>query len=240
MDYTTLLFVGLILLFASTTQGLSGFGFQLISVPLLVLVIGIKDAVVLAALCGYVVNIYLIIALRQHLKFFTLKRLILGALFGVPLGAYFLAKANSLLLEHILGIVIFLFVFFSFVKIIKPTGISDNWGYLFGLISGLLGGAFNTNGPPVVIYFYLQGIEKERLKASIAGYFLFTLSLIVISHFVAGIGSKHVYVMFLEAFPIVLLGAFLGNKLFKRIPTELYNKVILFLLGLISISLILR
>ncbi len=240
MDLIQILLVVLILLIASATQGLSGFAFQLISVPLLAMVIGIKEAIVLAALFGFTVNIYLIIVLKKHLKFFRLKKLIWGALFGVPLGAYFLAKANTILLEHLLGLIIFLFVFFSLIKIIKPININDAWGYLFGFISGLLGGAFNTNGPPVVIYFYLKGINKEDLKASIAGYFLFTLSLIIISHFVANVTPAKTYLLYLEFFPVVIIGAFIGQKLFGKIPTETYNKIILVLLGFISISLLLK
>ncbi len=240
MDFTQILLIVLILLTASTTQGLSGFAFQLISVPLLAMVIGIKSAVVLAALFGYTVNIYLLIVLKEHLKFFRLKKLFFGALIGVPIGAYFLAQANELLLEHLLGAIIFIFVFFSLIKIIKPIGISEYWGYAFGFISGLLGGAFNTNGPPVIIYFYLQGIEKESLKASIAGYFLFTLTLIIISHFIAGIVPLKTYLMYFEFFPVVILGAFIGQRLFGKVPSETYNKIILVLLGLVSISLILR
>ncbi len=240
MDLTQIILIILILFVASATQGLSGFAFQLISVPLLAMVIGIKNSVALAALFGFTVNIYLIIKLKEHLKFFDLRNLLFGAFIGVPIGAYFLAKANEQLLEHILGIIIFLFVFLSLIKIIKPVGISKYWGYVFGFISGLFGGAFNTNGPPVVIYFLLQGIEKESLKASIAGYFLFTLSLIIISHFVAGVVPLKTYLIYFEFFPVVLLGAYVGHKLFGKVPTEVYNKIILIILGFISISLMLR
>ncbi len=240
MDLVQILLMILILLLASTTQGLSGFAFQLISVPLLSMLIGIKSAVVLAALFGFTVNVYLIIVLKKHLKFFKLKRLIFGALTGVPIGAYFLAKANEQLLEHILGLIILLFVLSSLAKIIKPIGISGYWGYFFGFISGLLGGAFNTNGPPVVIYFLLQGIQKEELKASIAGYFLFTLTLIIISHFVAGIVPWRTYLVYFEFFPVVILGAFFGQKLFGKVQTETYNKIVLVILGVVSVSLLLR
>ncbi|RMD51228.1 MAG: sulfite exporter TauE/SafE family protein [Ignavibacteria bacterium] len=230
----------LILFLASFVQGLSGFGFQLVALPLLSIFINIKEAIPLAALCGYMVNIYLIISLRQHIKIFTLKRLIAGAVVGIPIGAYFLASADPVLVEHILGVFIVGFVALNYFKIIKQINLNVNWGYLFGLVSGLLGGAFNTNGPPIIIYFYLQGMNKEELKASITGYFIFTSTLIVLSHLISGVATIDTYITFVKTIPFVLLGIVSGNYIFKRINTGVYNFVILIILFLLGISLLFR
>ncbi len=230
----------LIIFLAAFLQGLSGFGFQLVAIPLLSLFINIKEAIPLAALCGYLVNIYLIISLRQHIKIFSLRRLIVGATIGIPIGAYFLASADPIIVERFLGVFIIFFVLLNHFKIIKQVGLNVNWGYVFGLISGILGGAFNTNGPPIIVYFYLQGMKKEELKASITGYFIFTSSLIVLSHLISGVATVNTYITFAKFIPVVLIGIIAGNAVFKRIDSSVYNFVILIILLLLGISLLFR
>jgi len=232
--------IGLIIFFASFAQGFAGFGFALVSIPLLSMIIDIKHAIPLGALCGLVINIYLLIELKDHVKFFNFKNLLFGSLVGIPIGAYFLAKANPDLLKTILGILILLFVFFSITQKIRATGLNDRWGYFFGLLSGLFGGALNTNGPPVLVYFYLQGWDKVKQKASITGFFIITSVIIVSMHITTGVTTEGVFKDFLIYLPFVIIGQIIGNRLFNKIPSLLFQKVILYSLLLISIITIFR
>jgi len=149
-------------------------------------------------------------------------------------------KRNGYAIECILGIFIVSFALLTYFKVIKNIGLNVNWGYIFGLFSGLLGGAFNTNGPPIIVYFYLQGLNKEELKASITGYFIFTSSLIVLSHLVSGLATTETYISFLKFIPIVLIGIVTGNMVFKRINSGMFNFIILIILFVLGVSLLFR
>ena len=238
MDYTFIV-IGLIFLFASFTQGFSGFGFQLLSIPLLLFFFDIKHAVPLGALLGLVVNIYLIIQLRESIKFNEIKSLIIGAVVGIPFGVWFLLTADSSVIKFFLGIILFIFVILSLTNFINPTGINRNWGYLFGLFSGMLGGALNTNGPPVLIYFYLKGWDKIKIKASITGLFIFSSILIVSQHAIIGLTTSAIFLDAIKFLPFVLVGQVTGSIIFKKVSSHFYNKFILFALFVISIFLIL-
>lgn len=235
---TTFILIGFIILFASFTQGFNGFGFQLVSLSLLSVLIDLKHAIPLCALFGFVINIYLIFHLKEHIKFFELKKLITGSIIGIPIGVFFLAEAEPGLIKLILGIVLIIFVLMSLTNIVKSSGINVRWGYVFGLFSGLLGGAFNTNGPPVLIYFYLQGWDKIKLKASITGFFLVSTILIISSHAVLGLTTKAVLSDFLKFLPFVLAGQFMGVIMFGKIYSELYRKIILYFLLVIAVFMI--
>lgn len=225
---------------AAFIQGFSGFGFALFSLPILSLLIGIKTAVPLIAVCGLTNNLFLIMDLKQHVKFFELKRLIAGAAVGIPIGALFLSKANPEVLKVILGVFIIVFVILNLFQIIKPKGLNKNYGYLFGWLSGLFGGAFNTNGPPVLIYFYLQGWDKLKQKASITGFFVVTSVIIVITHSLTGVLNSHVLHFYYYSVLGVILGSYIGVKLFNKVSTKVFNKVLLYGLLVISFFLILR
>ncbi len=223
---------------ASFTQGFSGFGFQLVALSLLSFLIDLKSAIPLCALFGLVINIYLIITLRGHIKIWELKRLITGSIIGIPLGVYFLSEADPGLIKLVLGIVLIIFVGISTTNTIKANGISTKWGYLFGLASGILGGAFNTNGPPVLIYFHLQGWDKFKLKAAITGFFIFSTVMIVASHFISGLTDFNVLTNFLYFLPAVFVGQVLGKIMFNRISSELYHKFILAFLFVVACIMI--
>ena len=239
MDTTEILVI-LTVTAAAFIQGFSGFGFALFSLPILSLLIGIKTAVPLIAICGLTNNIFLAIDLKQHIKFFELKNLIIGSAIGIPIGALFLAKTNPGISKTVLGIFILLFVTMSLFKVIKQHEINKKYGYLFGLLSGLLGGAFNTNGPPVLIYFYLQGWDKYKQKASITGFFIITSVIIVITHSITGVLNGTVLQYYIYSVAGVLLGSFIGVKLFNKVLTSVFNKVLLYGLLVISIFLIFR
>ena len=191
---TEFLLIGLILFFAAFTQGMSGFGFAMVSLSLLSFFMDINSAVPLAALSGFVVNIFLLYKLKHHIVFDEVKNLVIGAVIGIPIGAYILTITSPGVLKIILGSVIILFVLLSVTKIIKQVGLKEKWGYLFGLFSGLLGGSLNTNGPPVLIYFYLHGFDKFKQKASITGFFIFTSAMVVAVHAVSGVTTKEIFI----------------------------------------------
>ncbi len=233
-----IILIGLIIFLAAFNQGLTGFGFALTSIPLLTLVVGVKEAVPLAALCGLVVNIYLTYRLKAHIDFSEIKLLILGSVMGIPLGVFILSTFDEQLILKILAGVILLFVLLNTTQFIKPFNIANKWGVVFGFISGILGGAFNTNGPPILIYFYLKDWDKFKQKASITGFFIVASILIVTSHAVSGFTTGRVLRHALFASPFLFAGIFLGSSLFPKVSSKLYRKIILIFLTTMSLILI--
>jgi hypothetical protein len=80
-----------------------------------------------------------------------------------------------------------LFSIYSFVMPELPLMQEGRSTWFFGTISGLLTGAFNTGGPPVVIYGTLRRWQPEVGPLQL--YFLFTSILALIGHGLAGLGA---------------------------------------------------
>ena len=72
----------LIFLLGSFTQGLTGFGFALVSIPLLVLFMDIQIAVPLCMLSGLVITAFLSLQLKDHLDWRKILPLLFGCLPG--------------------------------------------------------------------------------------------------------------------------------------------------------------
>ncbi len=237
MQLNYLYIVG-ILLFSSFVQSFSGFGFALLTIPVLSLIIDFPHAVALTALWGLVINLLLLKDLWKHINFKNLKYLYIGSIIGIPIGIIFLLFFEPKLLKLILAIVIILFIVFSLKKNEDVPKLNNWLSVAAGFFSGFLGGALSTNGPPIIIYLHYFSKTKEQFKASITGFFIVSSIIIVSSHLISGISDAFVFKNFFYFSPIVLIGYFLGKNVYKKVNHQFFDKTILFLLLLISILLL--
>jgi uncharacterized membrane protein YfcA len=115
---------------------------------------------------------------------------------------------------------------------------NQHWAYLFGFVAGILGGAYNTNGPPVVVYGTLRRWPPVHFRATLQGYFLPTGFLILAGHALGGLWTRQVWQMYIFALPLIFVAIFFGGKVNKRIRPERFSQllyIILIILGLLLI-----
>jgi uncharacterized membrane protein YfcA len=87
---------------------------------------------------------------------------------GIPVGLLMLARVP----EDLVRIVLACYALYSLVGPRLPVVSAKPWAYGLGFVAGILGGAYNTNGPPVVLYGALQRWPSNRFRATLQGYFL--------------------------------------------------------------------
>lgn len=137
------------------------------------------------------------------------------------------AGLDSHLLRRVLGgvlIAVSIYFFFLSGKIrIKPT-IPVQVG--MGTISGLMGGFFAMQGPPAVIYF-LSCTEKKEEYISLCSFY-FVIGNIFMTFYRAGSGfvTATVGKAWLVAVPAVLLGLWVGGKIYDRMPIAVIRKCV--------------
>ena len=95
---------------AAATQQLSGFGYALMAVPLLTLVLGPKDAVALSSLSGLAGTGLMAWRLRRRVDRPVVGRLLLGAVVGMPIGIVVLRRAAPEPLQIAVSVVVLLAV----------------------------------------------------------------------------------------------------------------------------------
>jgi uncharacterized membrane protein YfcA len=234
----TYISVALVVLIASFLQGLVGFGFAMISVPVLTLVLGVKTAIALTVLCGMIIAFYMYYSLRLDFKFSNIRDLVIGALVGIPIGAIFLREADPKIIKTFLAVNLLAFSALSLLGKIKIHNLHDRWAYLFGMAAGICGGAVSINGPPVLIYGYIKNWDKKKFKASISAYFFVSAGVIAISHATLAITTYSIVLYFLGALPFLLVGSISGHRLFKKIRTDIFRRIIILLLIILAVILL--
>ena len=84
---------------------------------------------------------------------------------GIPLGVLMLKRVDETVVLTILGVVIVGYAVYGLLKLKLPRLDGAFWPYLVGFLSGVLGGAYNTSGPPVVIYGNCRGGRQASFLA---------------------------------------------------------------------------
>ena len=208
--------------------------------PLLLLIIDIKVAAPIVAVMSMTIALFIIIRDRQSIAIKEAWRMILFAVLGVPIGLFFLSGEYKDLICIVLGAIV---VLFSLFKLLSPNLLTlknDKYAPIYCLLSGILGGAYNVNGPPVVIYATMRKWEAKKLRAMLQAIFLPLNITIIIGHTIAGnFNSASLGMLAYGVIPIVA-GMGLGSLLNNRINGEKFIKVIYVLLIAIGIYLIAR
>ena len=228
----------LIFFSAGFLQGVSGFGSALLAMPLLVLVIDVREAVTLSLLNGLLINLFMSFQLQRHLDWRKILPLISGCVPGIYVGVNILKNVEASYIKLGLGALIISYALYCLLGRLQPRGISQNWGYLAGFATGTIGSAFSAGGPPSIIYTTLTGWKKDEIKATLAALFFFTTVLAVAAHYFSGLTTMPVMRLYgVTALP-VLAGVFLGVQYSKRIATKTYLIIIYYLLIALGAMLI--
>ncbi len=231
-----LILIILIVLLASIIRSAFGFGDALIAMPLLAFFISIKTAAPLVAMIGLTISI--IILAKNWKKAYTkgLWVLILFCFLGVPIGVFALKYLDERIVKLILSIII---ITFSAYNLFKPKLLllkNNNLIWVFGILSGFLGGAYNTNGPPVIIYGRMKGWEPVNFRAILQTVFLPTNIMIIATQGLGGFWSRDVLSYYLMSLPVIIFGTMAGSFIFKRIDSQKYIfgiDLLLILVGLL-------
>ena len=117
---------------------------------------------------------------------------------------------------------IWLCFFSDKVRIRKTT---RNAG-IAGIISGICGGLFSVNGPPMVLYFISVIEDKKTYLATLQAYFLVNNLYLFVIRSVSGIMPEGTLVSALWGLGGLMIGTFIGGKIFSKIDGKKLKQLV--------------
>jgi hypothetical protein len=230
-----------VLFVAAFVRSALGFGDAVLAMPLLAVALGLRTATPLVAFVGPTISLLILARDWKRVEFRTAGRLIVATLLGIPFGVYGLARLPETPLQIALASVIFLYGTFGLARPgVRLKSERPRFPWVVGWVAGVLGGATNTNGPPVVAYGMLRGWPPESFRATLQGYFLPTGLAILAGHGLAGLWTATVLRSYLVSLPAIVLGVMLGGLLHKRLTYALFSKLVYASLALMGAGMLLR
>ena len=225
-----LLALALIVLGAAFVRGLTGFGFAILAVPLLGLVIPPTDAVLLAIVLQTLIGPFGVAKSIDHIDRPVVAKVAVFAMMGTPLGLLALANTPHDLARLIIAaIAVGCFGTFLIKRAPQPSKALSHISAT-GFAAGLLNGFAAMPGPPVILYFVRSGVSPMTARGSMILVFFAAGIAGTTTAAARGLLTGHILVMSLAAFPLMLLGNQLGSRFFGTVEERVWRGLVVALL----------
>lgn len=233
--------LALILMVSGFTMTFAGFGFALISVPLLALLLPVKEAVALQFPYCALLFFYQAWRYRRSFRWQRLSPLFWGAALGMGLGVFLLYQLPALILKRALALFIVSVVIFNALpagkRFVARHAGNPWWGGFCGLLSGSFFGAYTIGGPPAAVYIMSITASPREAKSLLASFFSLQFVLLALVYGAAGMFTWPLLKTTLIFSPAAAAGAAVGFWAFARASNRLYLRVVAGLLLLAALLL---
>jgi len=240
MDGMTLVLFLSATFFGGLTSGLTGFAAGLVVSGVWLHILTPLQTAVLIAAFGMVNQGFGIWKVRHALVWRRILPFVLGGAVGVPLGAYLVTYLNPAHLRTGVGVLLIVYATYnlarpSFTPVKSNAAVDTGIGVLNGLLGGLtgLGGVIST------IWVQLGGGPKDAQRAVFQPVLFLTMTMTTLTFATSGhLFNADILKLFLMGLPALLLGLWVGVKLYGRLDDAAFRKAILILLLISGLSLV--
>lgn len=228
-------------LFAATAKGVTGLGFSTTCLPILALLVGLKDALPLVIIPSIFSNV---VVMRQAGRFGeTLRRfwpMLLALVPGLALGLWTLAYIDGRLAGAILGIMMLAWCVFSFAK--PELSIAAHWerplAPFSGFITGTINGITGSQVMPMVPFMMMLRLERNLFIQAVNCSFTLSSLVMMLGLGKLGLFSREDVLISAIGVCFVTLGLSYGAVIRRRLSETLFRHAILVLLALMGLALI--
>ena len=215
-------------------QGATGFGSGLLINAFWLHIMEPTHAIPLNVVTSLFISGVPIYKLRKKLDFSKLKQFAICGVVGIPIGMYLLVISDPSKLKFSIGILLVIYA----VLMLKISSFSINVNNksinnLVGFISGVIGGLTALLGIIPVAWFSVQRLPKNTKRGTYEPFIFITSIAAIISFAFAGLYKIEMIFDLLKIIPALLVGSWLGIKIYNKINDNLFRKVVL---GLILLS----
>lgn len=220
---------------AAIVRGFSGFGFSLLSITAISLLLPPKEIVPSIFLLEVAASINMIPGIWREIDWRSIRWLLLGYAVALPAGTYALARFP----EPPMQLAMSVFVLATAVMMLRGFRLAKTPGAtattITGAASGIFNGAFGIGGPPVVLFYFSTPAAAAVSRASVIAFFLSTdvLGLGMLSY--EGLVTHQSFAQFLAWLPALLVGVWVGAHGFRRIDQALFRRMVLVILMALAI-----
>jgi len=233
-----------IIAIAGLAHGTLGFGFPIVSTPLVALLVDVKTAVLVTVLPNIVVNMISILRggnWRASIGKYWL--LAVWVVVGTLLGSRLLLTVRHEPLQVLLAVMIIVFLLqrryghfdWSWVKNRRRLA-----AFVFGVTAGILSGAVNVALPPLVIYLMTQELSPIALTQTLNFCFITGKMVQAFALGVSDAPSRQLLCASLPFVPLAALTVYAGMRVQSRIGAESYVGLLRIALGAIAAALVLQ
>ena len=216
----------------------AGFGTSTILLPITLIFVDFKTALVLVAISHISGSLGATAFFRHGLD----KRLIL--LFGLPsiiltiLGAYLVTYVPQNVLQLILGLSLLIFSIYFLLKPDFKVAVSKKNTIFGGSLSGFLQGLLGIGGPLRGAFLISYNLDKFKYIATLAAIAVIIDATRIPIYFLNNLLEPQFYYFIPVLAVIGIMGSYTGKRIVQKIPQNIFKKFVLVGIGIASSLLI--
>jgi uncharacterized membrane protein YfcA len=220
-----LLAVAATLALAAFLQATSGFGFSLISVPVISMLFGPAVAVVATSTVGVLLTLSLVVGGRRHMDLGIVRIVAITAVVGMPAGLWILTHLDARVLSATIAVVV--------LALGTWLSIGGRLPRLVGLdlaaamMSAVLATSTGTNGPPLVALLHARNVDRRSFRATLNAAFLLQGIGAVVGFTLARRFTVTTGAVIAVGVPAVVVGRLSGERVFDRLDHRRFRRVVL-------------
>lgn len=210
-------------------NGLTGFGTGMTALPIWVNVLPPVLAAPLTVACSVAGQLQTLPAIWHAIDLRRLAPFVIGGLIGVPLGVALLPRVDAPVFRLFVGVVL---IATCALLLAKRRRVAWKGGgraadASVGFAGGVFGGLAGLSGILPTLWAEMRGWEKDERRAVFQGYNLAILAFALASQAGAGLLDTRMGFLLMVALPGTALGAFLGRRIYARLDTERFGRIVL-------------
>ena len=225
---------------AGIIRGYSGFGFAMVAVTSISLVLPPVQVVPIVLILEVLASIRLVPQVWRDIDWYSLRWLLTGSLFATPFGVYLLVNIPAMPMR----------ISISLLVLVAAILLLRGWAWkrmpsrslilTTGVASGMLNGAAAIGGPPVILLYLSSPAGVTVSRASIIAYFLGIDAMSLAMASIQGLTTSKTLIMTAVSLPPLLFGIAVGSRMFIKIDKDSFRHNVLILLIALSIVGLLR
>jgi hypothetical protein len=217
---------------AGFVQGLSGFAFGLVAMSVWSWSIEPQLAAPMVVFGSVVGQLLAVGAIRRAFELRRAMPFILGGMFGVPLGVLLLRYVDPRLFRG--GVGIFLVCYCSVMLLARHLPVITRGGRVMdgviGWIGGVMGGLGGLTGPAPTLWCTLRGWDRDAQRAVFQSFNLSMQILTLATYAASGTLTVGMAPIFAVMVPAAVLPTLAGVRLYRRVSTSGFQRLVLVLL----------
>jgi len=226
---------------AALVAGVAGFAFGLVAAAVWLHILPPLQVATLIIAFGLIVQGYAVWKLRAALDWRRLQPFLVGAAIGVPLGVGILAWAAPAQVRIGVAVLLVLYSLYALARpAMKPLAAGGAPAdAAVGFLNGVLGGITGLAGILITIWCVIRGWPKDQQRTVFQPV---AVAIFAMSAFWLGVNgtiSADTLRLMVLGLPVLLLGTWLGLKLYGRLDEAGFRKVVLVLLLVSGVTLLL-
>lgn len=222
-------------------KSITGMGLPPIAIPVLAIIVGPYDAIVIMTLSTVVTNAFLAWRYRDaSVESRHLGSIIAAGVVGTPIGVYFLTTLSPTVVGLVLGVTVIIYVAFALlrpnVRIAHHT--ARRIAVPVGIAGGALQGATGLAGVVLASYIHALGIPPRAFVFMVTTLFSVFAAIQAGAFLVAGAYTTELIVASMLATAVAMVVLVFGTRLAPRVSPALFHRLVLAVLSLSAVKLI--